>query len=33
MKNKRGRPKGTTKANGYNVAQDCDNYWENRTKT
>jgi len=33
MKNKRGRPKGTTKANGYKVAQDCDSYWENRTKT
>jgi hypothetical protein len=33
MTNKRGRPMGTTKANGYKVAQDCDSYWENRTKT
>ena len=33
MTNKRGRPKGTTKANGYKVAQDCDSYWENRNKT
>ena len=33
MEGKRGRPKGTTKANGYKVAQDCDSYWENRTKT
>ena len=33
MTNKRGRPKGTTKANGYKVAQDCDSYWKNRAKT
>ena len=33
MRSKIGRPKGTTKANGYKVAQDCDSYWENRNKT
>ena len=33
MNTKRGRPQGTTKANGYKVAQDCDSYWENRAKT
>ena len=33
MTNKRGRPMGTTKANGYKVAQDCDSYWKNRAKT
>ena len=33
MNTKRGRPKGTTKANGYKVAQDCDSYWKNRAKT
>ena len=33
MNTKRGRPKGTTKANGYRVAQDCDSYWKNRAKT
>ena len=33
MESKRGRPKGTTKANGYKVAQDCDSYWRNRTRT
>ena len=33
MNTKRGRPQGTTKANGYKVAQDCDSYWKNRAKT
>ena len=32
MKAKRGRPKGTTKANGYRIAQDCDTYWANRKR-
>ena len=33
MTNKRGRPKGTTKANGYKIAQDAESYWRNRNKT
>jgi hypothetical protein len=33
MKAKRGRPKGTTKANGYRIAQDCNTYWSNRKRT
>jgi len=33
MKAKRGRPTGTTKANGYRIAQDAESYWMNRNKT
>jgi hypothetical protein len=33
MKRKIGRPMGTTKANGYKIAQDCDTYWVNRKST
>lgn len=32
MKRKRGRPKGTTRANGFKVAVDTDKYWNTRYK-
>jgi len=33
MKRKRGRPKGTTRANGFKVAVDTDKYWNARLKS